>query len=60
MSEHIKGTYLCLLDDVNLEDSLTLDEFDLRYLGVEEIISFLKGSDQHVSSEDGTRKIEYR
>ncbi|MFC1634553.1 hypothetical protein ACFL5Z_06885 [Planctomycetota bacterium] len=59
MSDDIRGTYLCLLDDVNLEDSLTLDEFDLRYVGAEEIISFLKGSDQHVSSEERHRLEAY-
>ena len=59
MSEYIKGTYLCLLDDVDLEDNVTLDEFDLRYFGVEEIISFLKGSDQHVSSEERCRLESY-
>ena len=59
MSKHIRGTYLCLLDDVNLEDSLTLDEFDLRYFGVEEIISFLRGSNRHVSSEERHRFESY-
>jgi len=59
MSEQIRGTYLCLLDDVKLEDSITLDEFDVRYYGVKEIISFLKGSNQHVSLEERHRLESY-
>lgn len=59
MSEQIKGTYLCLLDDVNLKESITLDEFDVRYYGVKEIISFLKGSGQRVSSEERHRLEAY-
>jgi len=59
MSEQIRGTYLCLLDDVKLEDSISLDEFDVRYYGVKEIISFLKGSNQHVSLEERHRLEAY-
>jgi hypothetical protein len=59
MSENIRGTYLCLLDDVDLEDNLTLDEFDIRYYAVEEIISFLKGSEQGISSEERHRLESY-
>lgn len=59
MSEHIRGTYLCLLDDVDLEDGITLGEFDVRYYGVKEIISFLKGSGQRVSSEERHRLEAY-
>ncbi len=52
MSARIKGTYLCLLDDVDLEDNITLDEFDIRYYSVKELISLLKGSDECISSEE--------
>jgi len=55
MSEHIKGTYLCLLDDVNLAGNITLDEFDVKYYSVKELISLLTGSDKGVSSEERHR-----
>lgn len=59
MSERLKGTYLCLLDNVDLENSITLDEFDVRYYGVKELISLLKGSDECVSSEERHRLESY-
>lgn len=59
MSEQIKGTYLCLLDDVNLKESITLDEFDVSYYSVKELILFLKGSDEGVSSEEMHRLEAY-
>lgn len=57
MSQELKGTYLCLLDDVVLQDSMTLAEFNLRYYDVKELISLLKGSDEGVSSE-GRHRLE--
>jgi hypothetical protein len=59
MSEHIKGTYLCLLDDVNLAGNITLDEFDVRYYSVKELISLLKGSNEGVDSEERYRLEPY-
>jgi len=59
ISEHIKVTYLCLLDDVDLANSITLDEFDVRYYSVKELISLLKGSDEGVSSEERHRLESY-
>lgn len=59
MSARIRGTYLCLLDDVCLEDNITLDEFDIRYYSVKELISLLKGSDEGVSSEERHRLESY-
>jgi len=55
MSEQIKGIYLCLLDDVSLDGDVTLDEFTVRYYGVEELISLLIGSDEGISSEEKHR-----
>lgn len=52
MSENIRGTYLCLLDDVQLEDNITLDEFEIRYYSVKELISLMKGSDERISPEE--------
>jgi len=52
MSEHIKSTYLCLLDDVNLADNITIDEFVVRYYGEQELISLLTGSDEDVGSDE--------
>jgi hypothetical protein len=59
MSEHIKGTYLCLLDDVNLVGNITLDEFDVRYYSAKELISLLKGSDEGISYEERHRLESY-
>jgi len=55
MSEPIRGTYLCLLDDVDLEEGVTLDEFDVKYYSVGELLSLLKASDEVVSSEERDR-----
>ncbi len=59
MSEDIKGTYLCLLDDVNLADNITLDEFNVRYYSVKELISLLTGSDEAFDSEERHRLESY-
>lgn len=59
MSEHVKGIYLCLLDNVNLADNITLDEFDIRYYSVKELITLLVGSDECVSSEERHRLESY-
>jgi len=59
MSARIKGKYLCLLDDVDLEDNITLDEFDIRYYSIKELISLLKGSDECVSSQERNRFERY-
>lgn len=52
MSEQIKGTYLCLLDDVNLSGDVALDEFTVRYYSIEELISLLRSSDEGISTEE--------
>jgi hypothetical protein len=52
MSEYIRSTYLCLLDDVNLVGNITIDEFDIGYYSTKELISLLEGSDECVSSEE--------
>ena len=59
MTARIRGTYLCLLDDVCLENNITIDEFDIRYYSVKELISILKGTDECVSSEERHRLESY-
>jgi len=59
MSQDLKGMYLCLLDDVDLEDSISLNEFDVRYYSAEELISLLKGSDERLSSGERHRLEAY-
>lgn len=59
MSEQIKGTYLCLLDNVQLEENIIgLEEFTIRYYSANELSSLLRGSDDTSSNPDVKARLE--
>ena len=59
MPEQIEGTYLCLLDDIHLDDDITLDEFDIGYHSVNELAPLLTGSNGGVISVEMDRLKSY-
>jgi len=61
MSPKNKSIYLCMLDNVNLEENVTLDEFEIRYLNSDELRKILRfGENAALSAAENEQLVTYR
>lgn len=60
MSHNNKSTYLCLLDNVDLEENIALGEFEIRYLKANEVSKILQyGACEQLSSSEKEQLATY-
>ena len=59
MTQEIRTTYLCLLDNLNLKDDVTLGEFSVRNYDANRLSSLLQGRDDCDITKECRQRMEF-